>query len=390
MRGSTVVPPRDLGELARLSQAVLLARASTSTTIARGGMIVTLTTFEVVEVVQGTVRQRDHVVVETYGGVSDGVGWMVAGSPRFSEDTVYLLFLNRRGRVWQPRMLAYGLLERTLARDGSVVLSHIAEHHELELLPRPDGTLSEPVGTYYEEPLLRHLREVVTARTVWDQRQALVPLALHPTTHAASKTSDTIPSPCVYMSYDGYTIRWNTFDNGQPVTVYAEESGGSAEVTAVQNGLSAWNSFGDIDLHWGGTSPYTPDCSDGRASPGDLAADQGLVQYDDPCSEIPDLASCSGTLAIGGSFFMVGPTGRHAHRGLEWNTSTIGYVIVNNDVATCLSSNQYRLMMTHELGHTLGFDHIPVASGASIMNPSCCNDITVIDQNCALFSYSDA
>ena len=149
-RGGTIIPPRDLGELARISDAVLLAQAGSSYARARGGFIYTYTSFEVLDVVSGAVQ--GSVLVETYGGVVDGQGWVVGGSPRFAEGSVYLLFLNRRGDVWQPRMFAYGLLERLVAADGSTVLNHIGEHHDLTLLPRPDGVVPEPIGTYYEAP----------------------------------------------------------------------------------------------------------------------------------------------------------------------------------------------------------------------------------------------
>ena len=106
VHGSTIVPPRDLGELANMSQAVLLARAGISTSITRGGLIFTETTFEVVEVVRGTLQQNESISVETYGGVVDGIGWAVAGNPVFAEDTVYLLFLNRRGRSASTMLVA--------------------------------------------------------------------------------------------------------------------------------------------------------------------------------------------------------------------------------------------------------------------------------------------
>ncbi len=395
-RGSSVVPPRHLGELAQMSEAVVLARAGASSAFARGGLILTRTSFEVMEVVRGAVLRRQQIDVETYGGVLGTVGWSVAGSPQFEPDTVYLLFLSRRGAAWQPRLLAYGLLEQIAGADGSMLLTHVRQHHDLALLRRPDGAPTEPVGTYYALPLLRHLRQVVTARAAWDGSRAAAPEALHPPAHDAAGKAATFPEPCEYMTYSGFPIRWNSFDNNVTVSVFAEaggdnDVGGDAEFTAVQQSLNAWNNIAgvNVDYHWGGPEAYTPDCSDGDAAPDDVAPDQGLIQFNDPCDEIPDLANCSGTLALGGSFFSVGPGGRHTHRGMEWNTNLVGFVIINNGVGACLSTGNYRIMMTHELGHTLGLAHIPSARGAANMNPSCCTDITNIDETCTLFSYSN-
>ena len=61
--GGTLIPPRDLGELARISDAVLLAQAGASYARARGGFIYTYTSFEVLDVVSGAVQ--GSVLVET-------------------------------------------------------------------------------------------------------------------------------------------------------------------------------------------------------------------------------------------------------------------------------------------------------------------------------------
>ena len=78
--GSTIIPTRDLGDLARASDAVLLARAGVSFGQAHDGFIYTYTSFEVLNVVSGVVQ--GSIIVETPGGVVDGQGWVVGGSPR--------------------------------------------------------------------------------------------------------------------------------------------------------------------------------------------------------------------------------------------------------------------------------------------------------------------
>ena len=85
-------------------------------------------------------------------------------------------------------------------------------------------------------------------------------------------------------------------------------------------------------MSWEGPTPYTPDCSNGSATPNDALQDQTLVQYNDPCDQMPDLVLCSGPLAFGGLFFSHGPLDRHLFRNIEWNTSAVGYVVVNNGV----------------------------------------------------------
>ena len=77
VRGSAVIPPRDLGELARMSEAVLLVRAGASVAVAGAGVIYTHTTVEVLDVVSGPMARGGRVIVESYGGaigVFAGVG----------------------------------------------------------------------------------------------------------------------------------------------------------------------------------------------------------------------------------------------------------------------------------------------------------------------------
>ena len=160
----------------------------------------------------------------------------------------------------------------------------------------------------------------------------------------------------------------------------------------MQNGIDAWNTISGVEIgyQWSGTTTFTPDCIDGQAVPEpdpEKDRDTGLVQFNDPCSEIPDLTGCSGTLAFGGTYFFT-DAGRHIHRDEEWNTSVFAYVLVNNGVTDCLSSSGYQSMMTHELGHTLGFGHIDPGI-TSVMNPTCCNDMTDVDEMCALYAYSE-
>jgi hypothetical protein len=81
------------------------------------------------------------------------------------------------------------------------------------------------------------------------------------------------------------------------------------------------------------------------------------VWFNDPCSAIPDLSGCSGTLAFGGPFFF---TSVQTYDGDPWHPATATFVVVNNG-SQCIGDVSFREMMTHELGHTQGFGHHAVA-----------------------------
>ncbi|NBC19156.1 MAG: hypothetical protein GVY18_17775, partial [Bacteroidetes bacterium] len=201
-QASSIIPPRDLGELAVTSEAVVLARAGTAEATLRGRFLLTETSFEVLEVVRGPMAAGARLNVATFGGSTDSLAWAVGGSPQFEEDGVYLLFLHQDARgTWRPRLLSYGLLQRAQGTDGSVLLTHLEGAHDLNVIDRPDGTAVEPIGTYYEADLLKHLQRVVTGATRWDRTDVQAAPSLLPTTiHGADKQAQAIPDPCVYFN----------------------------------------------------------------------------------------------------------------------------------------------------------------------------------------------
>jgi len=103
---TTIAPPRDLGELARLADTVVLATAG-QPSVRRGGLgIETVTPFHLVEVVAGRTPQKVFLVAEP-GGILDGVGLAVSGVPRFEPGATYLLFLaGREDGPWSTPMAA--------------------------------------------------------------------------------------------------------------------------------------------------------------------------------------------------------------------------------------------------------------------------------------------
>src|SRR5512136_1335072 len=168
---ASIVPPENLGELARMSEAVVLVQAGTSQVVQRGSLLFSLTPFRVLQSVAGPLQVRERITVEAPGGELDGIGWLVPGSPRFEPGHVYLLFLDQRPTgEWQTRMLAYGLLHRISGRDGSSLLAPLPEQGDVQPFLRLDGILPEAVETYSEAALLPHLAAVARRAQAWDSR----------------------------------------------------------------------------------------------------------------------------------------------------------------------------------------------------------------------------
>ncbi len=204
---------------------------------------------------------------------------------------------------------------------------------------------------------------------------------------------------CAFVRHsDNLPVRWFGYETGADATVWATTPGqpGIADggVSAVQLGTAAWRNHPDsvLRLQFGGTRAAGADCSDGSV------IELGLpeVTFNDPCEELPDLspcgtgAVCCGTLAFGGVFF--NPTTTQLHDGMPWHAALSPFVLVN-DGAQCVGETNFREMMTHELGHTQGFDHhTPPNPADATMSAVLKRDgrgaaIFPVDKQCAVHAY---
>jgi len=378
---ASIVPPENLGELAQSSDAVVLAQAGAPRVSQRGFQAFTLTAFRVLAVVAGDLDRGDHITVEAPGGELDDYLWLVPGSPRFEPGQVYLLFINHKPTgKWLPRMMAYGLLRRVPGRDGSSLLAPLPEEAGIQPFLRQDGILPEPIETYRETALLPHLQAVVNGKERWDSRKVVARRDQMP----FEAEAQAIPPGCAYMS-QGNSFRWRAFDLGQSATMSADSAGDSSLTgggfAQVQGALSDWMGVPStsMQLVYGGTGAYTMPCTGGQDFPSN-----DFVVFNDPCSDIPNLTPpCNGTLGYGG----VGAQGSHTFDGMTWWTINHWYVVVNNG-AGCLGATAYQRMLSHELGHGLGFDH--VSDPNANMYAWCCNAINATDRTCAQYLYPSA
>ena len=404
---ASIVPPENLGELARMSDAVVLAQAGASSPVPAGPLLFTHTTFRVIEAVAGTLSTGDRIVVRVPGGdLADG-GWLVPGAPRFDPGQVYLLFLHRKNTgQWLPQAMAYGLLRRVAGRDGSSLLAPVPEAADVEPFPRPDGILPEKVETYREPMLVAHLRAVASGSAEWSARRVLasgdqVPIEVQ---------AQSVPSSCRYITAPNPPAptppppfpRWpyNTSSSPGQVKIYYSPSGGDATLSGggiaqVQGAVNGWMGIPNIslDLAFAGLktgytfvcanppAPTPTPCMSGSSPVPcyNTFSNAGLVVFNDPCGEVP-----AGTeLGFGGPWY--GPT--HTFDGFTWYSIISQFVIVSANASSGLGGNltYYQEMLTHELGHGIGYGHS--ADSSSVMYYMCCNPIDSTDQQCTQYTY---
>ncbi|MFV2073788.1 MAG: matrixin family metalloprotease [Thermoanaerobaculales bacterium] len=380
---TTIIPAADPGELALDSDGVFLVRAGSSRAVPRFSYLSTETEFEVLAVVKGPVAVAERVRVKVPGGEIDGAGWAVAGSPSFAEGEVYLIFadLGADGS-WRPRLLADSVLRRAYSREGIRVLVPVEEASQIARMASDGSGAALVPGTVDEARFLDRVRRSVGGEAGWDW----APVVADGDEWApAAKAA---PADCVFMVSGATSIRWRKFDRGRSQELWADSAFdadlGSASATKVSNALDRWMgvSSTELDLIYSGTKVAPSFCSgdDSDAPP----AGTDMVVFNDPCDDIGDLVNCGGTLAFGGPWF----GGIHTFDGKTWYTASSWFVVVNNGSGACLSGTNFELMLTHELGHGLGFSHTTPAD--SLMNGNCCNPHTALDNACTQYLYPPA
>jgi len=386
---TTVLPPADLGQLARVSESVTFAQAVESWVEDGESIPFTVTRFHALQTVAGA-RTGDVFEVREPGGRLRDRAAAVSGAPRFEAGRNYLLFLDQApGNRWQSKMMAYGLLEE-VAEGG--LLKAMPEAEKIEVKSRnAAGETAEPVGLYRKDALLQHLAEVVRGAR-WD-RQRVVAAPLVEAWSVALEALINPPASCVFLtdSGDGLPMRWFGFETAsQTATLLATTPGqtGIADggVSAVQQAIGAWTNHADsvIRYSYGGTRARSITCS------ASFDFDQNGVVFNDPCNDIADLSGCSGTLAFGGAFY--DPNTTQQHDGDAWHPIQSTFVVVNNGTQ-CLSDAGFKETLTHEIGHTMGFGHHnPPNPADATMSAFLKNDgrgaaIATVDKRCAIYDY---
>lgn len=330
-QAATYIVPQD-AELIQKADAIVIATAVSSAAgyDARGGLV-TRATLRVDESLKGDLEPGTELVLTELGGEVGGIAKMVSGAPRYEPGVRYLVFTSTN-RELEPVTFGMGLgqfhfVDELAVRAGihgfnANLDAHVERARDAELFTayiRATVAQRRAPIDYFVEEAGRQIRAEAKIAT-----------------NAFTSTS-------YLMQSGGRGFRWQT-----PVAAWVRNgiSAGSGDgASAVGVGFGQWNGTGTGIL-------YSDSGSDPSALGGlDRADSKNAVLFGDPNNEIDETTGVAG---IGGiSRATSGSVG-----GTQFWITTEADVVM---AAISFSQACMNAVMTHELGHTLGFRHSDAA-----------------------------
>ena len=375
VRAATYLPLPDT-DLARRSPVIVLARvvdqSPTLSAVAGEQRPFTLTTLETIDTLKGTIPARFQVLLP--GGVSNGLAWLVPGTPSFELGADVVLFLDSlQGKAANVyRLTEFGLSKFDVAQDRTGRQFAIRPAFTAETDDYLSGRASAPgpvpeagapprplrdlesfldtlraIGQGAKPDRIEYVQPQGQARSSGGARPLFVNIG-------GREPGDCGGTPCLFRWF------WDTGTSPNAVVfvtgTQTNLTDGSNGITHVQNAVDKWRGVPGSDVRTSGVSASGARTS-GVSAVGNLNVKLDKTVSDDGTTWTTPLPCAGGVLGLGG------PDASPPAPGPFKGDSTY-YAIRAGTVqmrkSTCGSgytAAAFRSGVLHEVGHTLGLGH---------------------------------
>lgn len=308
--------------------------------------------------------QGEQIVFKQLGGTVGNESTHIFGAPAYKAADRVLLFLDTAPdgtlRVAHLFMGKYDIVDDPQTNESRVERNiDKGSVNILGVQEGPDITNTATLARFTKK-----IRKVLRTNTAdvagYDAKYAAVPIVETPPEYIDNQNDESQPDLSAQYALFGY--RWFEPDSHQPVIYRVNQTGApiaGGGVNEINQALAAWTNVQttSLVLQNGGSTTAFGFRQDGVTA----------ISFNDPLNEMTDPVGCSGILAIGGYSSAGGPT--VVIGGQTFGRIYEGDVVFNNNFQCFLGiSANLAEVATHEIGHSIGFDHS--ADGAAIMYAS--------------------
>lgn len=376
--GATFVVPSD-SELIEKASVIVTGVVEGSFVRETNGVIETVYEVRADAAMKGTVARGELVRVVSPGGLLGDRGLLVSGASHFRQGERVLIFLNRANGFWQTVDMTLGKFRFVTSTAGERLL--VREQEDVVGWDRSGQIHHEKVRR--EAGFLRFIADRIHGRAVTpdyevDAEDVTLPVveganSVGVGTESVVSEATAFPAATYTDWVSGQPTRWPNISGGVTFRKVASQNiSGLADggVSAIQNGLAAWNNEcgSNINLIYGGTTTTPSTNFDGS----------NVVEFNDPQSKISGSWAGSGTIGVCFLSF----SGSHSFGGgTYWNISDADVVFQNGFPGT---HSAFAPAMTHELGHGIGWRH----SNQDYSTGGSCNSATQECTSAAIMNSS--
>lgn len=380
----TYVIPADRFEIER-SSAIIVGRVLRSHVerVPESGLE-TVTDVALEEAIKG--NPGFLVQLHVPGGVLGEEVTLLPGAPSFTDGERVLLFLYRRGDgSFAVNDLQLGAFHFVKGVSGEGLFLR----DESELLGwDPDGRVHEERHRSAER-FLEYVRGVVRGEAASDAYFVSPEAAA---ANAIVASNGLRPAGNAGFTATSYTLqyaggvgsRWNVFPAAVNWNQGNSETGALGSGTPqINNAFSEWNAGGTHYVLAGATA-ITKGFLDAADGVNNVVFEKDLTS----AGIQPFSCTNGGALGMGGMHKAGFGAGAHVFHGETFATTLEADVSMNQGLSNCTTSqlalSEFASVMTHELGHTLGFRH---SDQNRLVNAACSTDVTLECSSQAIMNH---